>query len=80
MQTRRIIHLVLTGYLCGVVGVLAWRYASRPAGRTSQPTVERPPLDELTVKQLRRMARDLEIPRRSTMRKHELIDAITDMG
>jgi hypothetical protein len=80
MQARALTRLALTGCLCGVVGALAWRYASRPAGRTPRPTVERPPLDELTVEQLRRKARDLEIPGRSAMRKQELIDAIAAAG
>jgi hypothetical protein len=41
-----------------------------------EPAIEHPPLDELTVEELRRIARRLEIPGRSKMRRQELIAAI----
>jgi hypothetical protein len=67
---------VLIGLVCGVVGAFVWRYVFARTRYLREPTIEHQPLEELTVEQLRRIARQLEIPGRSTMRKQELIDAI----
>ncbi|NJL49566.1 MAG: DUF4912 domain-containing protein, partial [Leptolyngbyaceae cyanobacterium SM2_5_2] len=37
---------------------------------------QRPPLEDMTLRQLRRVASEYEVSRYSRMRKHELIDAI----
>jgi hypothetical protein len=55
-----------------------WRYLFAPAQYAREPAIHRQPLEELTVEQLRRIARQLEIPGRSTMRKRQLIDAIAN--
>jgi hypothetical protein len=75
---RRVLRLLLIGTLCGVAGALIWRRYAAPVGMAGQRAVEHEPpaLDELTVDELRRIARELEIPGRSKMRKQHLIDAI----
>ena len=69
-------RVLLVGILCGLVGALLWGRRDWARARRRSPVERRPPLDEMTVEQLRRVARDLEIAGRSTMRKQELIDAI----
>jgi hypothetical protein len=69
---------VLIGLVCGVVGAYVWRYLFAPAQYAREPAIHHQPLEELTVEQLRRIARQLEIPGRSTMRKRQLIDAIAN--
>jgi Rho termination factor, N-terminal domain len=76
MPDSRFHRLVFIGCLCGVIGALVWRYSSRQAGGDRQRSIERPSVDELSVEQLRRVARDLGIPGRSKMRKQQLIEAI----
>jgi hypothetical protein len=78
VRGSRLARLLLVGTLCGVVGALIWRRYAAPVSVAGQRAVEPEPpaLDELTVDELRRIARELEIPGRSRMRKRHLIDAI----
>jgi hypothetical protein len=71
---------VLIGLACGVAGAYLWRYLFAATQYAREPAIEHQPLEELTVEQLRRIARQLEIPRRSTMRKQELVDAIASIA
>jgi hypothetical protein len=74
-------RLLLVGTLCGVVGALIWRRYAAPVSVAGQRVEYEPPaLDELSVDELRRIARELEIPGRSRMRKQHLIDAIDARG
>jgi hypothetical protein len=74
----RVVRPVLIGLVCGVAGAYVWRYLFAPTRHVREPAIEQQPLEELTVEQLRRIARQLEIPGRSTMRKQQLIDAIAN--
>jgi Rho termination factor, N-terminal domain len=73
---RRDIAALAVGFLIVSAGALLWRFGLRrlPENGGGEPPAG--DLDQLTVVQLRELARQLDIPGRSGMRKHDLVSAI----